>query len=159
MHTAPCTQTQLQSLSLGPKAPLASGTEAGEELCRPELTGGEPSGGAVSTNVLRTPSRIDRCNCSARQLTGASMPACMAHGGAAARRPHRPMARRGGRGGAGAPWLRGKAGAREREKRKAAKLLVRAERSSGERQPKGSRPFQPLTLPIRGGVGNVMAEM
>jgi hypothetical protein len=52
-----------------------------------------------------------------------------------------------------------KAGAREREKRKAAELLVRAERSSGERRLKGSRPFQPLTLLIRGGVGNVMVEM
>jgi hypothetical protein len=81
VHTTSCTQTRLQSLPLGLEAPLASGTEAGEELCRPELTGGEPSGGAMSTNALRTPSRIDRCSCSAGWLTGASMPACMAHGG------------------------------------------------------------------------------
>jgi hypothetical protein len=134
VHTAPCTQTRLRSLLLGLEAPLASGTEAGEGLRRLELTGGEPSGGAVSTNTLRTPSRIDRCSCSAGWLTRASMLACMAHDNTATRRPHRSRAWQGGRGGTGAPRLRGEASACEREKRKAAKLLVRAEQSSGGRR-------------------------
>jgi hypothetical protein len=44
----------------------------------------------------------------------------MAHGGAAARQSHRSKVQQGGRGGTRAPRLRGKAGARKKEKRKAA---------------------------------------
>jgi hypothetical protein len=47
---------------------------------------------------------------------------------------------------------------RKREKRKAAKLLVHAERSSGEQPPKGSQPLWPLTLPKMGCRGCVVAR-
>jgi hypothetical protein len=39
-------------LTAGPVAPLSSETEAGEELHRPELNGGEPSGGSVGTSEI-----------------------------------------------------------------------------------------------------------
>jgi hypothetical protein len=114
VHPAPIPRPGLWTLLLGPMTPWVNGTEAGERLRRSELTDGEPSGGMGGISMLEAPSRTDWCFGLARWLTGASMPASMAHGGAAARRPHRSKARQGGRSGAGAPRLQGEAGAREK---------------------------------------------
>jgi hypothetical protein len=118
----------------GPRDPTCQPQGERDGRRRPHLADGEPIGDAGGTGVLRAPSRTDRCPDLAGRFTRASSPACMAHGGATSRRPHRSGARHGGPRGARAPAPLGKAGAREKREGERGEQPTHAEPSSGERR-------------------------
>jgi hypothetical protein len=133
---------------VGLPTPLVSDTEAGRGSVGSVLAGGEPNSGTSGTSVLGELSRTDWCQVLAEWLTGASMPACMAHGGATTRWPRCSRARYDGRSGAGAPASLGEAGACEKGEGKGVEQLTRTEPSSGKWQRIKAGQIGPLTSTI-----------